>query len=173
MANITSISDYKGRYSLGANEYGEEILNEYIEQEEYELLTDILGDELYNDFIANPTDQKWVDFTGPKTYTGYDGFEHNWVGTTDLIVPYIYSKWLLFRQHKAVQSGTVTSKYENSDPATEYQIKTKSYRAWNEFIQRYYECYDFLYTNSSDYENFETFFKEKTNKSLVIKSNIM
>jgi hypothetical protein len=89
-----------------------------------------------------------------------------------LLVPYIYSKWLLYRQSKAVQSGTVKSKYENSDVVSEYELKKKSYRAWNEFKKRYNECFNYLYSNISDFQNFELFFKQKPNKSLVIKSSI-
>ena len=167
MDNIIQLSDFTGRYALSVSEYAEDTFESYITDLQYDLLIDMLGAELYNDFDTNPTEQKWVDLLNGITYQDCYGFTRNWRGLKDLMQPYVYAKFTLDNFYKQVQSGTVKPKFENADILNERERKEVAYRSWNNFIKKWHECYIFLWTNCSDYTEFEFHFRQKKNRSLV------
>lgn len=172
MNNIVTITDFKGKYAISVSEYALDTFNDFIAEEQYDLLIDMLGADLYNDFNTNPTNARWQNLLNGVTYTDYNGYTQNWRGLKTLLVPYIYSKFTLENYKKQVQSGVVKPKFENSEPLNERERKEVAYEAWNNFTKIWYECYNFLYTNSSTYTDFECFFKQKYQKSLVILTGI-
>lgn len=172
MDNLLTITDFIGRYSLSISEFAIDTFNSYITDYQYDLLIDMLGAELYNDFNANPTDAKWTDFQNGITYTDCNGDVQNWRGLKDLLIPFVYSKFTLENYKKQVQSGVVKPKFENADILNERERKEVAYKAWNDFISKYYEAYMFLYTYESTYTDFSCFFKRKSRKSLVIQTNL-
>jgi hypothetical protein len=173
MDNIVTNADFKGRYSIAISDYGEETLNDFIADEQYDLLLNIIGETLYNTYNAAPTTAAWASLRdGATGYTDVCGYVRNWRGLKYLMVPYIYSKWIDYNDLKQVQNGTVQPKFENSDPASEFKRTSLSYQAWNDFVNRLNECYDYLEANESTYTDFEDYFKFEKIKSIVSKRSI-
>jgi len=172
MNNIVSITDFKGKYAVSISEFAIDTFNDFITDEQYDILIDMLGAELYNDFNTNPTEAKWTNLQDGITYTDYNGYFQNWRGLKVLLVPYVYSKFTLENYKKQVQSGLVKPNFENAEPLNERERKEVAYKAWNEFVKIWDECFNFLYTNNSIYVDFECFFKQKYNKSIVTLTNI-
>jgi len=173
MDNIVTYADFKGRYSLAISEIGEENFNDFIADEQYDLLLNIIGESLYNTYDAAPTTAAWVSLRdGATGYTDACGYVRNWRGLKYLLVPYIYSKWVDYNALKQVQNGTVKPKYENSEAASEFGRSDLKYVAWNDFVNRLNECYDYLEANESTYTNFEDYFKFEKTKGIVTKRSI-
>ena len=173
MDNIITISNFEGRYSLSVTTYGTETLNDFITQYQYDLLIDMLGTELYNTYNNDDTLAAWLALKNGSTgYTDYCGYVRNWRGLADLMVPYIFSHYIIFNSKKAVQSGSVKPKFQNADVLSEFQLKQMAYQAWNDFVNKWNECYNFLYTNNSTYTDFELHFKQKYNQGIIVKGQI-
>lgn len=172
MNNILTINDFTGRYALSISDYAIDTFNSYITDYQYNLLIDMLGAELYNDFNTNPTSQKWIDLLNGKTYTDCWANVQNWRGLKDLLIPYVYANFTLENYKKQVQSGVVKPKFENADILNERERKEVAFAANNEFVKKWAECFNFLYSNNADYTDFECYFKKKYFKGLTILSQI-
>lgn len=175
IANIVDIDDFIGQFSLSSNTYLEETFDSFVTQEQYDMLIDMLGAALYNVYDAASTTAEWVALRDGATYTALDGYTYNWKGLKYLMYPFIFSKYIMFNEKKAVQSGTVKPEFENAVVLTEYELKTLSYKHWNEFVTRWNECKMFLEAKNSDdnsYEDYWIHWKRKFNKGITVKSNI-
>lgn len=145
-------------YSIPNKEKVINTLQVYIDREEELVLKKLLGTELYKSFINglndNPILDKWTKLRNGTTYViGSNSYE--WLGLKDLLIPYIYFKWLsdTFDRHSGI--GVVQGNAENSaviDPS--YRMS----RAYNVFARKcgvyvprgvksddYYYSYDYRY----------------------------
>ena len=176
IANIVDIDDFIGRYALSTNTYSDEKFDDFVTQEQYDLLIDMFGAALYNVYDADSADVNWVALRDGETYTDLAGYTQNWQGLKYLMKPFIFSRWLEADHLKAVQSGVVKPQFENATAATEYQRKDFAYKRWNQFVIRWYECYNYLSTqNSNDstkYDEFWIHWKSKFKDGIAVKSNI-
>jgi hypothetical protein len=177
LEQITLLADFVGKYKLGVSDSELNNFNQFIRDEQYDLLIDILGAELYNDYAATPTDTNWTNLlNGVDDYTGLDGYKYNWRGLKYLMQPLICAKYPQHNEFKSVEGGTVKPVFQNSEPISEFQLKKRSYKYWNEFIDRYSECYKYLYTqNSNDntkYTDFWIHHKPKFKDGILLKSSI-
>lgn len=173
MNNIVTSQDFKGRYNLALTDFGEPVFNDFITEEQLNLLINILGVELYNDFNTLPLASKWTSFkNGVTGYTDTDGEKRNWQGLKYLMIPYIYSKWIDFQNVAQSQLGTIKPKFENADPAQAVSRKRIEYDAWNEFVSRQKECYAYLWANESSFTDFDFYFKIDKRKDIITKGSI-
>lgn len=176
IANIVTLDDFTGRYALSASLVGgEDKFNELVTQEQYDLLLEMIGAALYNIYDTTPTTAEWVALRDGETYTGIDGYVYNWQGMKYLMKPYIFYRWIKSNEFKAVQSGLTKPKFENADSATEYQLKEFTYQRWNQFVDRWKECYNFLWSKNStdnDYDEFYIWWTPKSKDGIAVKGNI-
>jgi hypothetical protein len=173
IANIITTLNMVGWYSLEFNDYNTDQFNSFVTDEQYQLLIEMLGVELYNTYSTTPTTTAWVNLRdGVNGYTNYEGYIKNWNGLAYLLTPFIFYKYMELNEFKQSITGTIIAENENSVKASEYQRKQVMYRAWNEFVKRWYECFDFLYTYNSTYTDFDLWFREKKCKLIINKGSI-
>lgn len=176
IANIVDIDDFIGRYALSVSDYGEEKFNDFITQEQYDLLIEMFGAALYNTYDTTPATAEWVSLLAGETYTGIDGYTYNWKGLKYLMKPFIFSRWINSDHLKSAQSGMVAPQFENATKGTEYQRKRIAFKRWNEFVDRWNECYSYLWAKNSSANNYDEFYVwwiEKFKDGMIVKSNIL
>ena len=162
-----------GRYALDLNEYNVEQFNEFVTEEQYKILIELIGTELYNTYSNDNGLEAWTNLlNGVQNYTDFYGYKRNWNGLEYLLKPFIFYKYIDLNEFQQSITGTVIAENENSRKATEYERKKITYRVWNEFVKHWYECYNFLYTNEATYTDFDLWFKEKKCKYFINKGSI-
>ena len=130
MANFILKSDFKGRWNVSLNKFGEEDLEQYIESYEEDILKDLLGCELYPVFLADcvaDADGRLIP-QSPEYLAIYDeicdtdlstcccGKDVNLesYGMVDMLKSMIRFYWLRDQKYKQTVSGTSVMDSENS-----------------------------------------------------------
>ena len=174
--NQVDIDDFTGEFSLSTSTYSDETFDSFVTQKQYELLMGIFGAGLYNTYVADPTDTDWVAFRDGEAYTDLSGYTQNWDGLTYLMKPYIFAKYIMFNHLKAVESGIAKPRLENADTVSEYDLKRLYYLHWNEFVNRYNEAFQYLWTkyngDSTKYTDFYIHFFPMLRDDILIRGNI-
>ena len=121
-----------------------------------EILVKLFGFDLYTTFEAglleDPILQKWTDLKNGSTYLVNEIKKEN-PGLKKLVANYVYCKWLTINYEQLTGLGSINS---NSENATIISPENKIVNAWNEMIKLYYQVYDFMYNNQTDYPNCDT-----------------
>ena len=106
---------------------------DFVEEQEEEILRQLLGDSLYEAFIEgleeDPIPQRWIDLRDGKSYT-YNDKTYKWKGIKKMLKPFIYSQWVRHDTDTATGVGIVVGNAENS------QVINSSHRiafSWNHF----------------------------------------
>ncbi len=175
--NFVEDTDMIGRYRIYFQNNEITVFNNSVTDWEYEALTDLFGDEFYNAFrvgLLEPViEQKWLDLRDGKTYNSCTCFEdRNYRGMVNLLVPYIFSKWVLRNQNFVTITGSKSFENENARDLNEKELKQLSWSAWNEFIERYRLAYDFLISEDYETDGICIINKKLPKKGLVTKTNI-
>lgn len=105
----------------------------FCESAQEEILLSLLGKSLYTSFMegldTDYPDQKWLDLRDGASYE-YAGKNYDWVGMNKMLVPYIFSEWLLGTFDTNSGIGVVVAKGENSKVINP---GNRIARAWNKF----------------------------------------
>lgn len=136
-------------------------LNVYIEQAQIKYLQKALGYELYSLFIAQlptPTDARFTEILTGKEYTSLlTGRLTKWTGLKNdekesflaYFAAYLYS---YHSQDNETGNGQAQQKFENSERVSPADFQVNAY---NKGVKHYYELYDFLYSNSETYPEWD------------------
>lgn len=134
-------------------------LQQYIDQEEKNLLIGLLGYGLYTEMMAAyaalpgvPLPAKWDKLINGTTYT-YGGQSVRWNGLINsdkvsFIAYFVYCHYLMAKQFPYQQTGAVQPKNENSQVADGIANHAAS---WNNFVKLYELCYQYLSTDTTSY----------------------
>ena len=175
MINFITRTDMTGRYSIalvGDNDVTK--FNNFVTDEQYNSLIDLLGTELYNEFNAgldeDPILDKWVNLRDGATYTDCNSCVQNWQGLKNMLIPLIYSLWIENIRFTLGRNGLINFNKENAASVGEYSTKKVGYRAWNEYYKKYNLAYNYLDANLSDYDTLQN--KIINRKSIITKGSI-
>ncbi len=152
-------------YSLSGLDKVINNFNQFIEDQEAEILKQLLGIKLYDEFIEgleeDYPEQKWLDLRdGARYEIGANTYEWKGLVTrTGAIVPYIYSMWLGVKWKSVSNIGVSVGKAENADmvsPATEISRGSAAFLGMigsKKFCKKENTLYGFLTTNLTDYSS--------------------
>jgi hypothetical protein len=127
-----------------------ELISDYIDKYEKEVLIKLLGYDLYKLVIASPL--TYADLiTGAEYSIGNQ--LRKWDGLTNsdkdsLIAYYVYYHFVLDQVNSMEGIGAVISQGENSVKTAPDLLLIK---AWNRYIDLYNKCVEFLMVNHTDY----------------------
>ena len=177
ITNLITINDMKGEFYLALDsDYETTTFNTFISELQYEALIDLMGYPCYNDFETGlgvvPIDAKWTNLRDGVDYNDCSGYLNKWRGLKYMLLPLVFSKWIEFNHYKQDITGTLISQNENSTPVDLWFLKKIANKAYNEYIKRYNEAYNFMYTNESDYLYLVDFHKDLKIKGLIEKGSI-
>lgn len=166
MLNLLSLSDFDSIYTIPTTGFNDSDVLKFINNEEYNILIDLFGDEIYNDFEANLTEQKYIDLLNGRTYTNcFSGLIKNYLGLKKLLVPLIYSRFVIENQKRLSVTGLLQNDNENSAVVSNTDLLIKSYSAQNEGVRYYNEAFNYLYSNLNDFQGFECYHKKYVPKA--------
>jgi len=175
--NILILNDFDGIYTIPSHEFLNDRTLAIIHDYEYRHLRDLLGAELYNEFTTDlvngvPTTQKWTDFLDGKEYLSINGCMLNYEGIKSFLVPLVWADYILHAQNYQTNIGNVLPGAENATNTGDFNLNRISNDAWNVGIEKYNECYMYLWTNISDFQHFEIYFRKKLQRGLYNKITV-
>ncbi len=177
MINLVDISDFKGTYKIPLYTGNDEAFNEIIAETQYDVLIDLMGFPIYNEFdiaLQNPpVDVKWTDLHDGVIYENFNNFDTNWQGLKYLLIPFIWVAWVEFSRDHLSPVSMVEVNPRNANRSNDLNYYKLLHKRQNEGVKRYYEAYNFMYSNINDYNDFTTFFKKKIRNSIITKSSII
>lgn len=118
MPNVTNPQCFIGEYDLGSNCYDDEVLISFIQQYEKVALDEIMGCELRIDFLndldvnGQPQSDRWIDIFQEQVFN--DGCRVCFIGIKDMLVRYVYVKYMTRREARPTNGGTRRTDSENS-----------------------------------------------------------
>jgi hypothetical protein len=135
-----------------------EIISDYIQRYEEDVLKKLLGYDLYKELKAliDATPQvypsKWDHLVNGAEYS-IGSYTREWEGLvntelTSLIAYYVYYHVLKDRVNSYEISGAVISQGDNPVRTSPDNLMTN---AWNNFVDSYRDCVQFMIANQADY----------------------
>ena len=97
-----------------------ETFEDFVDEQEEEILRGLLGDVLYEAFIVGIDndeeliDQRWKDLRDGVSYDDEDGKSRRWKGVYKLLKPAIFARWLSVYPSTITGNGVVVVEGENS-----------------------------------------------------------
>lgn len=138
---------------------------EYVEEQEDEVLNEILGWKLWDQFktgleVVPTPDQKWLDLRDGVIYTDDEGVDQKWPGMKALMRPYIFSMYV--RDNYAAFSGVGVNlaMAENAEVISPSTMITREYNKYSGLVGEE-DCaqggtlFGFLKTKSEDYPDWK------------------
>jgi len=176
ITSIVSSSDMTGQYTLDIGSTTTQF-DAFVVDNEYKLLLDMLGAALYNTYQSDESDVNWVALRdGATGYTDFAGYIRNWQGLKNMLVPYHYSKWILSNEFQQSVTSMIMTDHENGGEISYNRRKDISDKAFNDFLIEYENAYDFMFSKTSDdstkYNEFELWFKEKVCKGVIVNRTV-
>jgi len=155
MGKFISVSDFKGPFDIPSDVYSEDVLQEYIDENEGRFLIDLLGADLFNLFLAdyvaaNPTAN---EPTEPRFKAIYDAFHLDdncgiikSIGIKKMLLGFLWFDFMRDNPIKANIGGFYKNEQANGTEALFsetrlYTIENKSIDTYRN-IQYYLDCWN-------------------------------
>lgn len=155
MTNLVVYTDFIGDVDLPNLDKDVSGFNTFVTKFQKEILIKLLGYDLYLAFVAGlleePIKAKWTDLKNGSTYQ-IDSVNKQNPGVKDIVLYYIYCKWLSTHFEQLTGLGVIQS---NSDNATIISPENKITTGWNNMLNYYYMVYNFISEKESDYPNWD------------------
>lgn len=148
-------------YKIPAQESNQDLID-FIQANEEKLLKNLLGIEFYNVASAGMTDgtieDKWQALKTGAEYE-YAGITFKYEGMFDLLIPMIYSMWLMETFDRHTAAGIVVAKPTESDTVSPSRRISKANAAYfakaGDAWNHENTLYGFLYANRETYTEWD------------------
>ena len=154
MNNLCAYTDFVGDKNIPIKDVTD-FTNNYIAVYQKEILIKLLGFDLYLAFEAGLSEgtiaQKWTDLKNGSTYV-VDGVKKQNPGVKDIVVYYVYCKWLSANYNQITGVGVINSTAENAE---KIDPEIKIMAGWNTMVNYYNMVYDFINEKETDYPNWD------------------
>lgn len=154
MNNLCAYTDFVGDKNIPIKDVTD-FTNNYIAVYQKEILIKLLGFDLYLALEAGLSEgtiaQKWTDLKNGSTYV-VDGVKKQNPGVKDIVVYYVYCKWLSANYNQITGVGVINSTAENAE---KIDPEIKIMAGWNTMVNYYNMVYDFINEKETDYPNWD------------------
>lgn len=160
MGKFINTTDFVGQYALATDKFTKSKLDQYIDENELDLLRELLGIGLYNEFIADYdgtpqntfSEPRFEDIYEPLKYSDGEGLgscEYNTIGIKKMLIGFIY--FLFIRDENFYHTIGGTKENEQANAANRSIAFTNAYTNWNKSVDTYNQIQMFIVLNPKNY----------------------